>query len=147
MPEELWICCPPLSESLDRCPFCAQSSPSSLHLKTHNYMTCSEKPLSERTFNRKDHFLQHLAQHHNVRDSEKPFRLTELSEAWRHPLTLNQGHLALHCGFCGLVFPSYQERTEHISRHFMKGADMMSWWNERVSHAIDISAKRMQDDP
>lgn len=149
MPEELWICCPRLENSSSRCPFCAHSNPSKFHLKDHNYFSCHEKSLSERTFNRKDHFLQHVVQMHvdNVSAGQKPVRLTELSEAWRRPLNLEQGHQALHCGFCGLSFQSYHQRTEHVSKHFMSGSDMISWWSARLSHEITPSVGPVQANP
>jgi hypothetical protein len=136
MPEELWVCCPRTGEFPERCPFCAKSNPSPSHLADHNYFSCQKKSLSERTFNRQDHFLQHVSQVHKVSPRQKPLRLTELLAAWRHPLPLKKGHQALHCGFCGLTFLSYKERTEHVGKHFLEGLDMMSWWNERVSHDI-----------
>jgi hypothetical protein len=136
MPEELWVCCPRTGEFPARCPFCAKSNPSPSHLADHNYLSCQEKPLSERTFSRQDHFLQHISQVHKVSPGQKPLRLTELLTAWRHPLPLKAGHQALHCGFCGRTFGTYKERTEHVGKHFMEGLDMMSWWNDRVSHDI-----------
>lgn len=136
MPEELWVCCPRLDDSGGRCPFCAHSNPSKLHLKEHNYYSCHEQPLSERTFNRKDHFLQHVVQAHNVGAGQKPVRLTELSEVWRRPLNLHPNHQALHCGFCGLTFQSYHQRTDHVSKHFMSGSGMLSWWDARSGHDI-----------
>jgi hypothetical protein len=136
MPEELWVCCPRTGEFPDRCPFCAKCNPSPAHLADHNYLSCQEKPLSERTFSRQDHFLQHISQVHKVSPGQKPIRLTELLDAWKHPLPLKQGHQALHCGFCGRTFTSYKERSEHVGAHFMAGLDMMSWWNGRVSHDI-----------
>lgn len=138
MPEELWVCCPRTGEFPKRCPFCERSHPSPAHLADHNYLSCQEKPLSERTFGRKDHFLQHISQVHKVSPGQKPARLTELETAWRHPLPIEIGNQALHCGFCGRVFESYQERTEHVGRHFREGVDMMSWWKERVSHDVEL---------
>lgn len=136
MPEELWVCCPRTGEFPERCPFCARSNPSPSHLADHNYLSCQAKPLSERTFSRKDFFLQHISQEHKVSPGQKPLRLTELLEAWRHPLPLKKGHQALHCGFCGLTFDTYKERTEHVAGHFMAGLDMMSWWSTRISHEV-----------
>ncbi|KAL5385323.1 hypothetical protein DPSP01_004783 [Paraphaeosphaeria sporulosa] len=141
MPEELWVCCPRTEVRLEHCPFCTQSNPSPAHLKDHNYYSCQNKLLSERTFDRKDYFLQHVAQEHNVSAGQKPLRLTQLVEAWKRPLPLTQGHQALHCGFCGLTFSTYAERTEHVNSHFMRGADMVSWWNERKSHHVMPPAK------
>lgn len=147
MPGELWVCCPSIEDTSRRCPFCAESSPSRSHLKDHSFFACHQKPMPERTFDRKDHFLQHVAQTHNLSADQKPIRLTELSEAWRRPLNLSQGHQALHCGFCGMMFSSYQQRTEHVSRHFMAGMDMISWWNSRMSHEIQASIVPKQGNP
>lgn len=144
MPEELWVCCPRTGEFPDRCPFCAKSNPSPSHLADHNYLSCQAKPLSERTFSRQDHFLQHISAEHKVSPGQKPLRLTELLDAWRHPLPLKQGHQGLHCGFCGLTFATYKERTEHVAAHFMEGLDMMSWWNARVSHEVAQASKANQ---
>ncbi|CAO2656759.1 Nn.00g055620.m01.CDS01 [Neocucurbitaria sp. VM-36] len=138
MPEELWICCPRTGEFPRRCPFCEKSDPSPSHLTDHNYLSCQGKPLSERTFGRKDHFLQHISQVHKVSPGQKPARLTELVEAWRHPLPLKEGHQALHCGFCGSTFATYQDRTKHVSQHFIEGLDMISWWKDRVSHDVQF---------
>jgi hypothetical protein len=136
MPEELWVCCPRTGDFPKRCPFCEKTHPSPAHLADHNYLSCQEKPLSERTFGRKDHFLLHISQVHKVSPSQKPARLTELENAWRHPLPMKIGHQALHCGFCGATFGTYQERTTHVSRHFSEGADMMSWWKHRINHDV-----------
>jgi hypothetical protein len=136
MPEELWVCCPRTGDFPTRCPFCDKDHPSPAHLADHNFLSCQEKPLAERTFGRKDHFLLHISQVHKVSPSQKPARLTELENAWRHPLPMKIGHQALHCGFCGVTFGTYQERTTHVSRHFSEGADMMSWWKHRISHDL-----------
>ncbi|KAH8732807.1 hypothetical protein GQ44DRAFT_696471 [Phaeosphaeriaceae sp. PMI808] len=143
IPEELWVCCPRTGAFPTRCPFCEKSHPSPAHLADHNYLSCQEKPLSERTFGRKDHFLLHISQVHKVSPGQKPARLTELENAWRQPLPIELGHQALHCGFCGLKFPTYQERTAHVAQHFSEGADMMSWWKERVNHdeVLEVEAK------
>lgn len=145
MPEELWVCCPRTGEFPERCPFCAKGNPSPSHLADHNYLSCQARPLPERTFSRKDFFLQHISQEHKVSASQKPQILTELLETWRHPLPLKQGHQALHCGFCGQTFATYKERTEHVANHFMQGLDMMSWWNARVSHDIPEVKETNQD--
>lgn len=136
MPAELWVCCPRTGDFPQRCPFCAKRDPSPSHLADHNYLSCQSKALSERTFSRQDQFLQHVSQEHKVSPDQKPLRLRELLDRWRHPLPLKLGHQALHCGFCGQVFSTYHERTEHVAAHFMAGLDMMSWWTGRIGHEI-----------
>ncbi|ORY15029.1 hypothetical protein BCR34DRAFT_197209 [Clohesyomyces aquaticus] len=143
IPEQLWVCCPRMGEFPERCPFCSKRHPSPSHLADHNYISCQERPLSERTFSRKDHFLQHIAQVHKVNNLQKPLRLTELLEAWKHPLPLKDGHQALHCGFCGQTFETYVERTQHVGGHFLDGLDMMSWWSGRVGHDVEAIPPEM----
>jgi len=140
--EELWVCCPRTGRFPTRCPFCEKRSPSPAHLADHNYLSCQEKPLSERSFGNRDQFLQHISQMHRIDAGQKPARLTELLDAWRQPLPINIDLKALHCGFCGIISKSYQERTAHVGRHFSEGADMMSWWSDRISHAMDQTATR-----
>lgn len=142
--DELWVCCPRIGKFPARCPFCSRNHPSPAHLADHNYISCQEKPLSERTFANKDQFLQHISQMHKIDPGQKPARLTELIEAWKQPLPMNIGHKALHCGFCGMVFKTYEERTTHVGRHFFEGVDIMSWWGERVSHMnVDSPEQRI----
>ena len=134
IPEELWVCCPRTGDFPSGCPFCEKNHPSPSHLADHNYLSCQQKPLSERTFHRKDQFLQHISQLHRISPEQKPARLTELENAWRQPLPLEIGHRALHCGFCGQNFATYQDRSDHVAHHFAGGLDMMCWWKDRISH-------------
>jgi hypothetical protein len=140
VPEQTWVCCPRTGAFPLRCPFCEKVRPSPAHLADHNYLSCQKNPVSERTFARKDHFLQHIARIHKISPEQKPACLTELENAWRHPLPIQIGHQALHCGFCGATFATYEERTSHVDRHFTEGADMMSWWKDRISHEMEIAA-------
>ncbi|KAH3909124.1 hypothetical protein HBH56_168480 [Parastagonospora nodorum] len=147
MPEELWVCCPRTGDFPSRCPFCEKGHPSPSHLADHNYLSCQQKPLSERTFHRKDQFLQHISQVHRVSPEQKAARLTELENAWRQPLPLEIGHRALHCGFCGENFATYQERADHVAHHFAGGLDMMCWWKDRISHEKHHPESRRSSNP
>lgn len=134
MPEGLWICCPRTGEFPKKCPFCEKGHPSPAHLADHIYLSCQEKPLTERTFKQKDRFLQHVSLVHRMNPEQKPARLTELEHAWRQRLPPPLERQALHCGFCGELFATYEERTIHVGHHFTEGTDMMSWWKDRAGH-------------
>ncbi|KAF2035876.1 hypothetical protein EK21DRAFT_84270 [Setomelanomma holmii] len=138
MPEEFWVCCPRTGKFPKRCPFCDKISPSPAHLADHNYLACQQTPLSERTFDRSDHFLQHISQVHKVPPSQKPARLATLEDDWKTPMSIRDGHPALRCGFCGAKFKTYHDRTTHVGRHFSKGEDMASWWKERAYHDVQL---------
>ncbi|KAH7087016.1 hypothetical protein FB567DRAFT_57073 [Paraphoma chrysanthemicola] len=145
IPEEYWICCPRTGKLPKRCPFCDESNPSPAHLADHDYISCQARPLPERTFHQRDHFFQHIAQVHKIPPEQKPYRLMELADAWRSQTSLRTGHAALHCGFCGQIFPTYRDRTRHVSRHFSDGVNVTCWWKDRVSH--DEQPPLVQQDP
>ena len=144
LPEDIWVCCPDVGDDPNICPFCEEINPTPLHLAYHNYQSCRSKSLYVRTFGRKDDLLQHVSQIHKVDPYHGAARLTEIGRAWRSPSLLKECHEALHCGFCGLTLASYQDRTEHVSRHFLEGADMNTWWKDRVSH--DVQMEHIPDD-
>jgi hypothetical protein len=147
VPEQTWVCCPRTGAFPLRCPFCEKVRPSPAHLADHNYLSCQKNPVSERTFARKDHFLQHVSRIHKISPEQKPACLTELEVAWQHALPLQIGHQALHCGFCGATFATYEERTSHVGRHFADGADMMSWWKDRISYDLNMHGDGTPSNP
>lgn len=57
-----WICCDNKNMPLASCPFCGQMRPDEYHMAGHKYQQCRSKPEPQRTFYRRDHFIQHL--HH-----------------------------------------------------------------------------------
>ncbi|KAF2400769.1 hypothetical protein EJ06DRAFT_405341 [Trichodelitschia bisporula] len=125
LPQEEWTCMPEfpafLSESGEYvCAFCEEAPLSEEHLEAaHGYQTCYNRPVSERTFNRKDKLQQHLAQVHR-----QP-RVTPLMVAsWGKPVNRN---LLFRCGFCHDLLTSWSNRMEHLAAHFDDGLDMASW--------------------
>ncbi|KAJ5091220.1 hypothetical protein NUU61_006090 [Penicillium alfredii] len=99
-----------------RCVFCLAANPDGEHLETHNYMSCQEKTLQERTFYRKDHLNQHLRLMHNV-------KFQPCMEKWQSSIT----QIKSRCGFCGAVFETWKERVDHLAGHFKNGAFMAQW--------------------
>ncbi|RFU80379.1 hypothetical protein TARUN_1845 [Trichoderma arundinaceum] len=126
-----WICKVPLPEdqshlvwrvnhSEPECIFCGQTSPTDEHLQSHEFQSCAERPVSERTFTRKDHLWQHLHKFHRCRkwDGWKPNL---------HLLQHRQDKFESTCGFCQLKMHSWDERVQHLASHFRRGATMAEW--------------------
>jgi hypothetical protein len=124
---EKWTClpfgpryCHP-SEQIMRCALCNLENPSDSHLQSHGYDECKDKPLSARTFYRKDHLQQHLRVIHGV------CKVLPLMANWKSKI--NQ--INSRCGFCGDRFVVWSERNDHLAGHFRAGARMKDWQGDR----------------
>ena len=122
---ERWTCCPDNSPTITvpatgctHCVFCHQDNPTPEHIESHNFVTCQEKTLQERTFYRKDHLRQHLKLMHGA-------KFESHMESWKS--TTNEIKSA--CGFCPSKFTSWSQRADHLAAHFRNGADMSTWAN------------------
>jgi hypothetical protein len=101
------------------CIFCGQGSPTPSHLLNFHsipYCLSSNVTVAKRTFCRKDHLQQHLRTVHNC-GFQKPMN------TWRSTIT----HVVSRCGFCGTNFTIWEERVDHLTRHFLAGAKMAEW--------------------
>ncbi|KAF5011808.1 hypothetical protein FDECE_2098 [Fusarium decemcellulare] len=139
---ERWACtpngpCVTEFNGLLRCAFCSEPSPDDAHFNTHNYAVCRERPLQERSFNRKDHLTQHLRLVHNVKPEQLGCPLNE----WKLPMPA----IRSVCGFCGLKMDTWEFRVDHLADHFKTGTSMKEWKGDwgfdpsvlfRVEHAI-----------
>lgn len=126
-----WICRVPLppdqsflvwrvDQANPECIFCGQPSPTHEHIQSHEFQTCAERPVCERTFTRKDHLWQHLHKFHRCKKWE----------GWKPNLTLlqhRQDKLQSQCGFCHVTMNSWEERAQHLASHFRRGATMAEW--------------------
>ncbi|KAL5338475.1 hypothetical protein BJX70DRAFT_198275 [Aspergillus crustosus] len=117
---EKWTCAPHggvvFLNGINHCVFCMAANPDKDHLEAHNYSTCAEKTLAERTFYRKDHLNQHLRLMHNV-------RFDPAMDQWRSHTT----EIISRCGFCGITLTTWKGRADHLATHFKNGADMLQW--------------------
>ncbi|KAA8651485.1 homeobox domain-containing protein [Aspergillus tanneri] len=104
----------PESES---CHFCNHPSPT--HTSEHDFHVCSETPRSQRSFPRKDHLWQHLRKFHGCTKLPVP----DL-DAWRSSC---RDRVRSRCGFCGTALASWDERADHLARHFREGWRMEEW--------------------
>lgn len=103
-----------------------------LHLNTHNHWNCAKRTLDDRTFYRKEHIKQHIANSHNVSgtlltDINLPqfVKYTEAQLAKQDP--------ALKCPFCTTKFPSWAIRTDHVESHFVRGDTILAEAAQEIS--------------
>jgi hypothetical protein len=119
---EKWICAPigPVlttsSTGLRQCVYCGEANPTEEHIETHNHRACEEKGMDARTFYRKDHLRQHLRLVHCC-------KMTPSMESWKSEATF----IRSRCGFCKQEFTKWQDRVDHLSKHFRAGAQMKDW--------------------
>ncbi|KAJ2997905.1 hypothetical protein NUW58_g509 [Xylaria curta] len=73
-----WVCANPLpatqpncvwrvGQTQPECAFCGHPSPTEDHFQSHEFESCSNRPVEDRTFFRKDHLWQHLYKFHGCR--------------------------------------------------------------------------------
>ncbi|KAF2125734.1 hypothetical protein P153DRAFT_299106 [Dothidotthia symphoricarpi CBS 119687] len=150
-----WICCDTKNAPLPSCPFCGQMHPDDSHLATHKYQQCRNKAESQRTFYRRDHFIQHLhhvhfanVKHPSVRvgcqarlmaTEGHNFGCKDLAMKWRRfGAPMKEDDPMLHCGFCGKKSKDWLERCEHIAEHLVaRELDRAVWWPERMENHLE----------
>ena len=118
---ERWVCAPDGPSAINPstgqacCVFCGEPNPGDDHM--HNYCSCQERSLDERTFYRKDHLRQHLKLVHNAK-----------FVAWSmEPWKVATPEIRSRCGFCGIVMDSWTFRVDHLAEHFKTGYSMADW--------------------
>ncbi|KAI1775078.1 hypothetical protein F4818DRAFT_60607 [Hypoxylon cercidicola] len=120
---ERWICSPDGPRTVNpengllSCVFCGEVNPNDAHIESHNFSSCTERTLEERTFYRKDHLRQHLKLVHNVKFI--PWSM----DKWR----VASPEIRSRCGFCGVVLDSWTFRVDHLAEHFKTGNTMADW--------------------
>nr|AGU10929.1 Homeobox KN domain [uncultured organism] len=120
---ERWVCCPDgavqycTELEMSQCVFCLLPNPPAGHGETHNFSSCTDRSLEERTFYRKDHLRQHLNLVHDVK-----FQASTM-EAWK----VATPEIRSRCGFCGTVMDSWSIRVDHLAEHFKGGKSMADW--------------------
>ncbi|KAF4992677.1 hypothetical protein FGRMN_6990 [Fusarium graminum] len=100
------------------CAYCNQLDPTTKHLETHNHAGCqdNEKP---HIFRRKDHLVQHLRLVHHI-------QTLPIIDSWK----VEGPPIKSRCGICSIRMETWQERVEHLAKHFRKGDTMADWKGE-----------------
>ncbi|KAL7912855.1 hypothetical protein GGI35DRAFT_441304 [Trichoderma velutinum] len=136
---ERWRCAPfggtVISADTGRahCAYCSMLDPNAKHLDSHNHDACESQGQTP-TFSRKDHLVQHLRLVHHV-------ETLPIIDSWK-----DEGPpISSSCGFCNIRMQTWQERIDHLTKHFRKGATMDHWKGEhcfessvpiKVTHAM-----------
>ena len=118
-----WICSPngpyqPYGEwNHLTCVYCGLPNPPEGHAELHSHSSCTEKPLEERTFYRKDHLRQHLNLVHDVKFQDWSM------DSWKVAIP----EIRSRCGLCGIAIDSWGTRVDHLAKHFKDGRSMADW--------------------
>jgi hypothetical protein len=122
---ETWYCAP-LGSSVfspitgrNHCAYCNALDPSPAHLADHNHEECQTLSKELRSFNRKDHLVQHLRHFHHV-------QIPPLVDDWK----IETKNVTSRCGFCSETMSNWDERTDHLAKHFRRGFTMKDWKGE-----------------
>ncbi|KAH7082257.1 hypothetical protein FB567DRAFT_530900 [Paraphoma chrysanthemicola] len=150
-----WICCDTKPTAIECCPFCGHMHPDDDHMAGHKYQQCRSKPETQRTFYRRDHFVQHLhhvhfanTKHPSVRAGCQArlmgaeghnFGCKDLAMKWRRfGAPMKQDDPMLHCGMCGKKSKDWSERCEHVAEHLIaREHDRSAWWSERREQHLE----------
>lgn len=100
------------------CEFCRASLPILGTNLTAHYLQCQSAQQSSTTYGRKDRLIAHLRSHPGV------VNVSQIAAAGKY--TVNS-KWPRQCGFCGVIFKTWDERMDHIGGHFQDGIDMSSW--------------------
>ncbi|KAF2729850.1 hypothetical protein EJ04DRAFT_527467 [Polyplosphaeria fusca] len=149
-----WVCCNTKQDKLSFCPFCGQLEPDDYHMASHNYQQCRNKPETQRTFFRRDHFIQHLhhvhfrAKHPSTSlgcqarlssDEGHDYGCKDLAMKWRNfGAPMRTDDPMLHCGFCGKISQDWSARCQHVAEHLIEGScRRSSWWPARAETQLE----------
>lgn len=149
LPQSNWVCCPYVDGPLPKCHFCSKEWPSEIHLGEHRYQECQSRPETERTFYRKDQLAQHIRRVHQMthlgHTDRENIDITDLLAEWHRPAAaLVSNDPALHCGFCGKLFLTLEERMEDVAAHFINGLDLTAWWPGRVNNEFEQCGQKLR---
>jgi hypothetical protein len=146
-PQQGWVCMIDQvyydSEGNMRCAYCGEQDPTQDHVR-EKHRTClrycrgGEKPFCERVFFRREHFKQHFSQVHptlNSKDYANKFYFQVADSA-----------LPRWCGFCASRFPDWENRSDHIGKHFKEEKCMREWQDPSSEAEDEASVDRDDDD-
>ncbi|OLN86351.1 Homeobox protein 4-like protein 3 [Colletotrichum chlorophyti] len=119
---EEWVCSPRGAAEINPdkgmiCVFCDAVDPDQAHLDSHHQAACSDRPIEERTFYRKDHLRQHLKLVHRTK------QMTRWMDKWK----VTSDEVRSRCGFCGINLETWSQRGDHLADHFKNGSTIADW--------------------
>lgn len=143
-PQQYWTCMLQGEKIITRgktaCPFCDASDPTQDHLSKHNVSRCVDKTPEKRTFQRRDHILNHMKRIHKSLVENPP-------DAWM-TVVHEDPNQQFWCGFCccfrRITWHSY---LEHLSSHFKAdNLDMTKWVHEDI-YPLSLPCSTFPPDP
>lgn len=142
-PQNIWIC---MGEGLDRlrtlnntsqpiCILCHFLKPGDDHFnESHNVLPCIQKD-PKHSFARKDQLSRHIKDFHNKgRHGLKG--LSDVLKRWETPLYDPGTKASWYCGFCQNQQIGWHKFINHISKHFVEGSDMTTWFDQPASRNL-----------
>ena len=98
------------------CVYCGYDRPNESHYSMHGFSSCLKKPVRERSFDRKDHLIQHLRCTHNC----EAYQASRIARNSSQPLQAPDACI-WECPFCVCGVMTWKDRTFHVSKHFEEG--------------------------
>ena len=130
-PQRGWVCLMEDEFMLDgtsRCSYCEETNPDLAHLKEKHQdrlklRASNTSPFCSTTFHRNEHFFQHFKQvHKNSNIKVKEWKEKGFFE-------VKESKFPRQCGFCSTKFETWDERMDHIGKHYSEDDFGMSQWN------------------
>jgi hypothetical protein len=117
-PRETFVCfeCFVANTHGEMCKFC--SMPVLDDDPKAHCMQCECARANTKTFSRKDHLLGHLQRQHGSKN------MGEETKSWSFRVDSDWPR---QCGFCPLIFDSWNQRMAHLAWHFDHGARIQDW--------------------
>jgi hypothetical protein len=140
-----WICCPEDagSKSLPDCYICGEKGITTLHIAQQHFSSCMDKQESDRDFYRKDHLRDHIKRVHSTAHSNAPpdspphtKAPEDLLAAWKTDNSAMPMEY-LQCRFCGHCSATWEDRNDHVFKHFETGMIKSVWIPFAAPPAVD----------
>ncbi|KAF2267242.1 hypothetical protein CC78DRAFT_93484 [Lojkania enalia] len=111
---------------LSRCFLCGFQDVPLRHIMESHFqdLRCMHKSSSAHTFMRKDHLAQHIKRVHLKREPDIPPVITD---TWKIETQFDTDRV-LHCGFCGRMFSTWDERQQHVAEYLEARVQKSAWW-------------------
>jgi hypothetical protein len=128
-----WVCCANQTQVTGprNCGHYFAQDTSLLHGANKLFGSCTRKPEAEHTFFRQDQLLPHIKRHLRSLTIKNCVDIPYLVKAWKPDNPAMEAY-ALRCGFCGVSFSTWHDRTQHVFHHYLDTICKSAWWPERL---------------
>lgn len=113
-----------------QCWFCGILDPPDDHLLTHDAQTCLQGPPNSFSSKRRQKLVNHLNKVHGVKNKSQG---EAIAVKWKDTVEKQ----AWACGFCVVVFTTFNDRLSHIAtQHFERGQTIGEWDTTKVIQGL-----------